>query len=191
MYRVEMNLPPTPEVGTSFKDPLNSCTDQRAAANAAEHAEHAILELHPNKKVLKEPSLLRQYHAKIDHLNAEAAKGKLEYTEVGKRSNPRSRYADQPELLDHPDDFNPNALEEYDLDHKTDLQLGGKDEVKNYQWLDKRVNRSVGAQLRWQMVRKKLNTSDPTRDTSAPPIHAISDKSRPQFSEWLNSEVTP
>ena len=41
-------------------------------------------------------------------------------------------------------------LSGFDLDHKVDLQVGGKDTGKNMQWLEKSVNRSVGAQLRNQ-----------------------------------------
>ncbi|WP_180537305.1 HNH endonuclease signature motif containing protein [Micrococcus luteus] len=41
-----------------------------------------------------------------------------------------------------------DALEKYDLDHKRDLQLGGKDAASNLQWLDQSANRSVGAQVK-------------------------------------------
>lgn len=44
-------------------------------------------------------------------------------------------------------------LAKYDLDHKTDLQLGGVDHKVNMQWLDRSVNRSVGAQINGQQSR--------------------------------------
>lgn len=40
------------------------------------------------------------------------------------------------------------AMKQFDLDHKRDLQLGGKDEAENLQWLDKSANRSAGSQVR-------------------------------------------
>ncbi|GAA1349520.1 hypothetical protein GCM10009595_08420 [Falsarthrobacter nasiphocae] len=43
------------------------------------------------------------------------------------------------------------ALKGYDLDHKVDLQFGGKDRVDDLQRLDQSVNRGVGAQLRWKV----------------------------------------
>lgn len=36
---------------------------------------------------------------------------------------------------------------EYDIDHWIDLQLGGADEASNMHWLDRSVNRSLGAQI--------------------------------------------
>lgn len=36
----------------------------------------------------------------------------------------------------------------YDVDHVRDLQLGGKDVLKNMRPLEKSVNRSLGAQIR-------------------------------------------
>ena len=42
-------------------------------------------------------------------------------------------------------------LRKYDLDHTRDLQVGGLDDAEsNMQWLERSVNRSVGAQLRNQ-----------------------------------------
>lgn len=40
------------------------------------------------------------------------------------------------------------AMKGFDLDHARDLQLGGKDEAENLQWLDKSANRSAGSQVR-------------------------------------------
>lgn len=43
-----------------------------------------------------------------------------------------------------------DVLENYDLDHKVDLQLGGLDHLDNMNWLKKDVNRSFGSQLKWR-----------------------------------------
>ncbi|MDO4255502.1 MAG: hypothetical protein Q4C81_10240 [Kocuria sp.] len=190
-YRLEMSAPPSLQAGTSFRDALTHRTEQRAAAVAAKQSEPNILELRPSKKWANDPSRMRQYHAKVDHLNNEARQGKLEYTKVDKRSSPRRQYVDQPELLDRPDDFNPDKLKDYDLDHKTDLQLGGLDNADNYQWLDKRVNRSVGAQLRWQMIKKGLNQPQSREDRGGSKIDGISDASRPDLLKSVGLEAHP
>lgn len=52
-------------------------------------------------------------------------------------------------------------LADYDLDHKVDLQVGGKDLPQNLQFLNRAVNRSVGAQLRNQKAKGQFVVGDP------------------------------
>ncbi|WP_047692609.1 hypothetical protein [Kocuria sp. ZOR0020] len=188
-YRLDMTTPPVPEVGTSFKEALSSRTGERAAAEATKRVEPNILELRPNKRVLKDPSLLRQYHAKIDHLNGEARQGKLEYRVPEDRNYSRKDFIDNPTSIGTPDDFDRQSMSKYDLDHKTDLQLGGKDTPQNFQWLDKHVNRSVGSQLRWQMIKKNLTKGGTDSHDTGSTVHGIADKSRPNLLSDVKLEI--
>ncbi|MCB4208545.1 HNH endonuclease signature motif containing protein [Arthrobacter sp. UM1] len=53
-------------------------------------------------------------------------------------------------------------LHNFDLDHKRELQLGGKDSMENMQWLHKTVNRSFGAQIRLERARGEFVVDDPS-----------------------------
>lgn len=54
-------------------------------------------------------------------------------------------------------------LRGYDFDHKTELQLDGKDSLENGQWLESRVNRSSGSQIRWQLLKHQMADSSFTK----------------------------
>ncbi len=65
-----------------------------------------------------------------------------------------------------------DVLKDYDLDHKADLQLGGKDLLDNMNWLKKDVNRSFGSQLKWRS--KILGVSDRATGAVGDEFSAIS-----------------
>ncbi|SJN19143.1 hypothetical protein FM125_02480 [Micrococcus lylae] len=65
-----------------------------------------------------------------------------------------------------------DELSKYDLDHKVDLQLGGKDDLDNMNWLRKDVNRSFGSQLKWRS--KILGVTDFFDETQGVEFSALS-----------------
>lgn len=65
-----------------------------------------------------------------------------------------------------------DELSHYDLDHKVDLQLGGRDRFDNLNWLKKDVNRSFGSQLKWRS--RILGVSDRATGAVGDEFSAIS-----------------
>jgi hypothetical protein len=123
---------------------------------------------------------LKQFEAKVDHL---ANQTDLHWKEPDDRYWNRNRVlgddvarssVERPDELVQRGDFDgfddmskseaKKAVQGLDFDHKTELQLGGKDHPgKNGQWLDRRVNRSVGSQIRWDLIKKKWSDSSFTK----------------------------
>ena len=64
-----------------------------------------------------------------------------------------------------------DELSTYDLDHKVDLQLGGKDDLDNMNWLRKDVNRSFGSQLKWRS--KILGVANEEKETAGLEFHSL------------------
>lgn len=188
-----------------LQDPIDRSKYRDSEAGQAKYEE----------AVQKRERALVQYEAKAQHLQDTAkdpSKG-LMYTEpargskttrasilrdIGERRQVElpAGLKDDPEFkkLQDPSTTVAEAkkiLQGYDFDHKTELQLGGADSVKNGQWLDSRVNRSSGSQIRWQLLKHQLADSSFTKGGHGEgPGSRIDDVTFNGASDGLRSPVT-
>ncbi|WP_047692591.1 hypothetical protein [Kocuria sp. ZOR0020] len=168
------------------KGPNGPGNDAGKPGPAGRPPEGETLNLRPKEKWT--PHQKTQYDAKVKHLDDEAAKGNLEYTKPDRGPNLRKTMIKDPEeaiKLGLPDGINADdfraaterqrkaMLAKYDLDHKTDLQLGGVDHQANMQWLDRSVNRSVGAQIRGQRIKNSWDVAIKRGDGTGQKINMV------------------
>ncbi|MFC4806592.1 HNH endonuclease [Falsarthrobacter nasiphocae] len=103
----------------------------------------------PGDRYWSKERILNQYPEKAYDLLPDHLKSK-ELSDAWEALNKRSDLSEA-SLRRERRELVRETLKGYDLDHKVDLQLGGKDSLDNIQWLDMSVNRSVGSQLRWKV----------------------------------------
>ena len=125
LNKVEASKPPT------------VIKQNKSGSLRAERHQDGTVDLVLKRKDVWDADQMSQANKKADALT----EGKTVKTEVGKR--------DSGAISEFKKKAGGKAPEGYDVDHIIDLQLGGADDISNMWFLDRSVNRSMGAQINY------------------------------------------